>query len=118
VGEEAQEMQLAHWLPTTNVAWLAGKIPAWMGVWFSVFPTVETLAAQAVAVALIAGSYWLVSFPASRQQCQAQCAVEPVSADGKHPCTPLCVSATVCQTLNGGDGGHRRSRAEVAAARD
>lgn len=32
VGEQAQEMQLAHWLPTTVIPELAGRIPAWMGV--------------------------------------------------------------------------------------
>ena len=42
VGEQAQEMQLAHWLPTTPIPWLANLIPGWMGLWFSVFPTVET----------------------------------------------------------------------------
>jgi high-affinity iron transporter len=57
VGEQAQEMQLAHWLPTTPIASLEGRIPAWMGLWFSVFPTVETLLAQTVAATLVIGSY-------------------------------------------------------------
>jgi high-affinity iron transporter len=57
VGEQAQEMQLAHWLPTTTIPFLADKIPAWMGLWFSIFPTVETLAAQSVAAVLVLGSY-------------------------------------------------------------
>lgn len=57
VGEQAQEMQLAHWLPTTIIPTLANRIPAWAGLWFSVFPTVETLAAQAVAAVLVLGSY-------------------------------------------------------------
>ena len=55
VGEQAQEMQLAHWIPTTDIAALKPLIPAWAGVWFSVFPTVETLAAQALAGAIVAG---------------------------------------------------------------
>lgn len=59
VGEQAQEMQLAHWLPTTTIPFLANHIPAWMGLWFSVFPTVETLAAQALAAALVLGSYFV-----------------------------------------------------------
>ena len=58
VGEEAQEMQLAHWLPTTNIASLMHLIPAWMGVWLSVFPTVETIAAQVLAAILVFGSYF------------------------------------------------------------
>ena len=57
VGEQAQEMQLAHWISTTPIAWL--KIPDWAGLWFSVFPTVETLAAQAIAAVLVIGSYFL-----------------------------------------------------------
>jgi high-affinity iron transporter len=59
VGEQAQEMQLAHWLPTTPIPWLANVIPSWMGLWFSVFPTVETLAAQAIAGVAVIGSYFM-----------------------------------------------------------
>jgi high-affinity iron transporter len=58
VGEQALEMQQAHWLPTTNIAWLAPHVPDWAGVWFSVFPTVETLAAQGLAAAVVVGSYY------------------------------------------------------------
>jgi high-affinity iron transporter len=59
VGEQAQEMQLAHWLPTTPIASLEHLIPAWMGLWLSVFPTVETLAAQALAAVIVIGSYFI-----------------------------------------------------------
>ena len=58
VGEQAQEMQLAHWIPTTKIDWLSG-IPDWAGVWFSVYPTVETLVAQFLAALLVVGSYFL-----------------------------------------------------------
>ena len=59
VGEQAQEMQLAHWVPTTKIAWLDNLVPDWMGVWFSVYPTVETLVAQLLAAVLVIGSYFL-----------------------------------------------------------
>jgi high-affinity iron transporter len=59
VGEQAQEMQLANWLPTTPIASLSHVIPAWMGLWFAVFPTTETLVAQAIAAAVVIGSYYL-----------------------------------------------------------
>jgi high-affinity iron transporter len=59
VGEQAQEMQLAKWIPTTNIPWLDPFLPDWMGLWFSVFPTVETLAAQGLAAALVIGSFFL-----------------------------------------------------------
>jgi high-affinity iron transporter len=58
VGEQAQEMQLAHWLPTTTISRLVPVIPDWAGLWFSVFPTVETLAAQGLAALLVIGSYY------------------------------------------------------------
>ncbi|HWB99770.1 MAG TPA: FTR1 family protein [Bryobacteraceae bacterium] len=106
VGEEAQEMQLAHWLPTTNVAWLAHRIPAWLGLWFSVFPTVETLAAQGMAAAFVAGSYWLVRRTAAQQSCQADCSGEQ-SQQAEGHCHPLCVSATICRVR---DGAGRDSR--------
>jgi high-affinity iron transporter len=54
VGESAQEMQQAGWLTTTPMK-LA--LPEWLGVWFAIFPTVESLAAQALAVGLVMGSY-------------------------------------------------------------
>lgn len=59
VGEQAQEMQLAHWLPTTQIDFLAKVIPDWAGLWFSLFPTAETLAAQVLAGTAIIGSYYL-----------------------------------------------------------
>jgi high-affinity iron transporter len=61
VGEQAQEMQLAHWLPTTPVPWLERAMPEWLGLWFAIFPTVETLAAQLLAALLVLGSYFIVN---------------------------------------------------------
>jgi high-affinity iron transporter len=58
VGEQAQEMQLAGWIPTTKIAALENLTPDWMGVWFSIFPTVETLLAQLLAAVLVIGSYY------------------------------------------------------------
>ena len=58
VGEQAQEMQLAHWIPTTEISSLKNFMPPWMGLWFAVFPTVETLVAQFIAAALVIGSYF------------------------------------------------------------
>ena len=58
VGEQAQEMQLAHWISTTPINSLTSVIPAWAGLWFSIFPTVETLAAQLIAAVLVVGSYF------------------------------------------------------------
>jgi high-affinity iron transporter len=58
VGEQAQEMQLANWIPTTKIGALESVTPEWMGVWFAVYPTVETLAAQLLVAILVIGSYY------------------------------------------------------------
>src|SRR5438128_4248616 len=58
VGEQAQEMQLAHWISRTEIPWLVETLPAWMGMWFAVFPTYETLIAQGLAAGLVVGSYY------------------------------------------------------------
>jgi high-affinity iron transporter len=58
VGEQAQEMQLAHWISRTEIPSLVNIIPAWAGMWFAVFPTYETMIAQAIAAFLVVGSYY------------------------------------------------------------
>jgi high-affinity iron transporter len=58
VGEQAQEMQLAHWISRTEIPWLVNIIPAWVGMWFAVFPTYETIIAQIIAAILVVGSYY------------------------------------------------------------
>src|SRR6266481_1188585 len=58
VGEQAQEMQLANWISATPIPWLTNSIPAWVSLWFAVFPTYETLVAQLIAAVLVIGSYF------------------------------------------------------------
>lgn len=58
VGEQTQEMQLAHWIPRTPIPWLVDAIPAWVGMWFAVFPNYETFIAQGLAALLVVGSYF------------------------------------------------------------
>ncbi|HZQ47836.1 MAG TPA: FTR1 family protein [Verrucomicrobiae bacterium] len=78
VGEQAQEMQLAHWIPTTEISSLTNVIPSWMGLWFSVFPTRETLIAQLLAATIVIGSYFL-----ARRTTTPPCQTETV-ADFDH----------------------------------
>ena len=54
VGESVQEMQQAGWIPATpaNI-----PMPAWLGMWFAVFPNWQGLSAQAGACILVLGSY-------------------------------------------------------------
>ena len=59
IGESAQELQEAGWLPTHL---LSLPIPEWVGVWFAIFPTLEGLIAQVLAIAVLLGSYaWVRS---------------------------------------------------------
>ncbi len=55
VGEQVNEMQLAGWIGTSEITWL--HIPGWMGTWFSLFNNWETFIGQAIALALVLGSY-------------------------------------------------------------
>jgi high-affinity iron transporter len=59
VGESVQEMQQVGWLATTPVHL---PLPGWLGLWFSIFPNVQSLTAQAGAAALVIGSYVLVPY--------------------------------------------------------
>ncbi|HEY1582287.1 MAG TPA: FTR1 family protein [Chthoniobacterales bacterium] len=68
VGEQAQEMQLAHWISTTPIVWLQSIVPDWAGLWFAVFPTYQTLIAQLIAAAIVIGSY----YAARRVRCTAE----------------------------------------------
>jgi len=88
VGESVQEMQLAGWLPETMVPL---SIPGWVGLWFAVFPTVEGLVAQALAAALVLGSYfgaewWRVKRPRRKALAQA-----PVAGPTLNPDAPRIV---------------------------
>jgi high-affinity iron transporter len=60
VGGTAATFQDLGWLPKHEV--LVGVIPTWMGSWFEVYPTVETLAAQLLAAAFVIGSYYLAEY--------------------------------------------------------
>jgi len=95
VGEQAQEMQQAHWISTTTIARLSNFIPAWMGLWFSVFPTVETLAAQALAAIIVVGSYFL-----ARGKTSPPCQQEPSVILGHAADCPLASSRTQPEKLS------------------
>ncbi|HKI46136.1 MAG TPA: hypothetical protein VKA08_12465 [Balneolales bacterium] len=56
VGEQINEMQLAHWIPTHTFPL---HIPAWAGTWFSLFNNWETVIAQLIAAVFIIGSYYV-----------------------------------------------------------
>lgn len=59
VGENIQEMQLAHWISTTPVNI---PIPEWMGLWFAIFPNWQTIIAQVFAAIAVVGSYLVAEY--------------------------------------------------------
>lgn len=102
VGESVQEMQLAHWLPTTN---LALPIPSWVGTWFATFPTLEGLIGQTLAILFVVGPFAWVRMKVRRMKAtQAICPVnsEPLDCVIAHPnlistdC-PVCEEPDSCQ---------------------
>lgn len=99
VGEEVNEMQLAGWIGTTQIPGM--QVPGWMGTWFSVFPNVETLAAQLIALTLVLGSYFAAQYirvwrPRRQGQQGAQRAVAPptrLSEQGAPGRTPVALGS-------------------------
>jgi high-affinity iron transporter len=56
VGQTVRTMQGTGWVPITPVD---VTLPYWTGLWFGVFPTLETLGAQIGAIVFVLGSYFL-----------------------------------------------------------
>ena len=56
VGQTARTMQGVGWL---SIGPIGAEPPYWLGVWFGVYPTWETLAAQAAAAVFVIGSYYV-----------------------------------------------------------
>ncbi len=114
VGEEAQEMQQAGWIHTTT---LHLNIPDWMGVWFSVFPTVQTLLAQAVAVSLVLGSYGLATrsqWVRARRQTNRMNRPLPVHQP-QQPCSSLTTEPKAMPAYMAESAGVGRAVASVSA---
>jgi high-affinity iron transporter len=64
VGNTVRTMQGVGWLSITPVD---VEFPLWIGTWLGVFPTVETLVAQAGAFAFVIGSYFLAEYVRKRK---------------------------------------------------
>jgi high-affinity iron transporter len=56
VGQTVRTMQGTSWVPITP---LEVSLPYWAGLWFGVYPTIETIGAQIAAAAFVIGSYFL-----------------------------------------------------------
>jgi high-affinity iron transporter len=104
VGEQVQEMQLAHWIPATKLRF---EMPDWMNVWFGLFPTAQSIGAQLLAAVIVIGSYFL-----ARRVCVAK-RVDP--ANGETACIlPDCDS---CDVPHEQDRTARNEKVQISVAR-
>ena len=55
VGNTVRTLQGVGWLSITPLDF---ELPLWVGTWLGIFPTVETLGAQALAMVFVLGSYF------------------------------------------------------------
>jgi high-affinity iron transporter len=65
VGSTIHVMQIVGWLPVTPIVGL--NLPYWMGLWFGVYPTWETMLSQFLAVVVVVGSYYLAGHMQRRE---------------------------------------------------
>lgn len=80
IGGTAATFQDLGWLPKHDLG--AGVIPQWLGAWFEIYPTWETIGAQVLAATFVIGSYFLAEYlkvkrPASRGETGAVRAERP-----------------------------------------
>jgi high-affinity iron transporter len=59
IGGTALSFQDLGWLPRHETPF---TVPTWMGAWFEMYSTWETLGAQLLAAALVVGSYYLAEY--------------------------------------------------------
>jgi high-affinity iron transporter len=90
VGQTVRTMQGTGWVPITPVDI---TLPYWSGLWFGVFPTLETLGAQVAAAVFVIGSYFLaqelkVKRPRRRARKRSAAPGEPAEAPERDLVTP------------------------------
>jgi len=59
VGATVRTMQGAGWAPIHAIDF---DLPYWLGTWLGLFPTWETLGAQAAALTFVIGSYFVAEY--------------------------------------------------------
>lgn len=78
IGGTAATFQMLGWLPATALPF---EIPIWLGAWFEIYPTYETVGAQIFAAVLVVGSYALAKhIKVRRPQRRGEAAARPAMA--------------------------------------
>jgi high-affinity iron transporter len=65
VGNTVHGMQAVGWAPVSPIAGLS--FPYWLGLWFGLFATWETLFAQVAALVFVVGSYFAAEYLQKRE---------------------------------------------------
>ena len=107
VGNTVRTLQGVGWLPITP---LDVEFPLWMGTWLGVFPTVETLVAQAGAFAFVIGSYFAAEWWRKRRLRRAIAEYREGEAAAPEP-APAPVGAAAANGNGAGEAAARRRRA-------
>jgi high-affinity iron transporter len=77
VGNTVRTMQGVGWVPIIP---LDVDLPYWLGMWFGVYPTVETVVAQLAAAAFVIGSYFAAEWWRKRRIRAPKPEMEPAPA--------------------------------------
>jgi high-affinity iron transporter len=86
VGNTMRTLQGVGWVPITPLNF---DLPLWMGTWLGVFPTVETLAAQAGALLFVIGSYFLAERVRKRNVSRSRPSVRKVEPAAESAPAPV-----------------------------
>lgn len=83
VGNTVHVMQVIGWMSITPLRFL--NPPYWMGIWFGIYPTVETLAAQFLALVYVFGSYYLAERQVHKGSEASRTAAVTPAVPASHP---------------------------------
>lgn len=83
VGNTVHVMQVIGWMSITPLRFF--NPPYWTGIWFGIYPTVETLAAQFLALVYVFGSYFLAERQAHNGSEASRTAVTPAARPDVKP---------------------------------
>ena len=121
VGNVTRTMQGVGWLPITPIH---VEPPLWAGTWLGIFPTVETLGAQLLALVFVIGSYFLAEWMRKRNVRRAIERSTPLHEPGdrlrRRAASPTAMASGGCPKAVAGNGsnGPRRQREPVGSPAD
>lgn len=95
VGNTVHVMQVIGWMSITPLRFF--NPPYWTGIWFGIYPTAETMAAQFLALVYVFGSYYLAERQAHNGSEASRAAVTPAAAAVRTEPKPLVTKEAVLE---------------------